>query len=60
MVLEGPGLSPGLPPSLTLYGSVLPVCIGSMSWEGTPSGGQLPECCSDKILVFFILISLFS
>jgi hypothetical protein len=25
-------LSPELPPSLTLYGSVLPVHIGSMSW----------------------------
>jgi hypothetical protein len=55
-----PGLSPRLPSFLTLsievsFLSALVACPGS----GALLGGELPEC-SDKVLVFFILISLFS
>jgi hypothetical protein len=57
---RGPGLSPRLPPSLTLstevsFLSALGACPGS----GTLLGGELPEC-SNKVLAFFILISHFS
>jgi hypothetical protein len=57
---RGLGLSPRLPPSLTLsvevsFPSTLVACPGS----GSLLGGELPEH-NDEVLVFFILISLFS
>jgi hypothetical protein len=60
MVLEGAGAVSQAAPIFSLstevsFLSTLVACPGS----GAPSGGELPEH-SDKVLVFFILISLFS
>jgi hypothetical protein len=57
---RGPGLSPGLPSSLTLSTEVSFLsALVARPESGASWCGELPEH-SDKVLVFFILTSLFS